>query len=191
MKPHPSIPSDAKLVFSGIRSEIYQWKQMLYDGTETTFERIRFVDGAFVLPVLKNGKILLTRQEQPSRDPFISLPGGGLETSDISPEECAKRELFEETGATSDDWTHWMTFLGTPHAATFIDYYIARNVEIVTDICPDGGEKISLFEVTFDEFLELASNNAFSHHWNLLPIMYEARLHKDKYQTLKEKIFKK
>lgn len=70
-------------------------------------------------------------------------------------------------------------------------YYIARDCEIVTPIMADVGEKISLFEVDFDEFLELSSNEEFHHHWNLLPIMYEARLKKDVYEDLKQKIFGK
>lgn len=65
-----------------------------------------------------------------------------------------------------------------------MDYFIARDCEIVQDICPDGGEKIELFEVSFDEFLELSSDARFHHHWNLLPILYEARLNREKYNEL-------
>lgn len=71
---HPHIPPHAKKVFSGIRADIYQWEQELYDGRIVTFERTRFTDGAFIIPILKNGKILLTRQSQPAREDFISLP---------------------------------------------------------------------------------------------------------------------
>lgn len=77
-----------------------------------------------------------------------------------------------------------MEFLGTVNTATFVDYYIAQDCEIIENINPDGGEKITLFEVSFDEFLELSSNEDFHHHWNLLPILYEARLNKDKYKEL-------
>lgn len=72
--PHPAIPVHAERVFSGVRSEVYQWDQVLYDGSIARFERIRYLDGAFVIPVLPNGRILLTQQEQPGREEFISLP---------------------------------------------------------------------------------------------------------------------
>ncbi len=74
MRKHPKIPDNAELVFEGIRAHIYQWDQKMYDGSVARFERTRFVDGAFVLPVLPNGNILLTRQVQPTRKSFISLP---------------------------------------------------------------------------------------------------------------------
>lgn len=84
---HPRIPEHAEIVFDGVRARIYQWDQEMYDGSIARFERTRIIDGAFTIPVLKNGNILLTRQEQPARGEFISLPGGAIDDSDASPLE--------------------------------------------------------------------------------------------------------
>lgn len=74
--PHHRIPSNAVCVFSGIRSELYQWDQVMYDGTSSTFEMIRFLDGAFTIAITADHRILLTEQEQPGKDAvFIGLPG--------------------------------------------------------------------------------------------------------------------
>ncbi len=161
----------------------------MYNGSIARFERTRFLDGAFVLPILENGNILLTEQIQPTRDPFISLPGGGFDSPDEKPLLCAQRELLEETGLVSENWKPWLCFDGTNNTAVYVHYFIAHGCKKIKEITPDGGEKISTFEVTFDEFLELSSNPEFSHHWNLLPIMYEARLNGKKYKELKEIIF--
>lgn len=190
-KLHPSIPEHAELVFSWVRAKVYQWDQEMYDGTTARFERIRFMDGAFTIPVLENGNILLTLQEQPARKPFFSLPGWALDKEWENPIEWAKRELLEETGCTSDDWHHWMDFTWTVHTATYVYYYIARNCRSIQDVAPDGWEKIELIEVNFDQFLELASDIRFQHHWNLLPYMYEARLSQKKYNELYEIIYGK
>jgi len=69
----------------------------MYDGTIKRFESIRFLDGAFVIPILPDGRILLTRQEQPLIAEFISLPGGSFDYPEEDPLECALRELREET----------------------------------------------------------------------------------------------
>lgn len=47
----------------------------MYDGTIKRFESIRFLDGAFVIPILPDNRILVTKQEQPLISEFISLPG--------------------------------------------------------------------------------------------------------------------
>jgi len=85
----------------------------------------------------------------------------------------------------SDNVYPWFEFSGTKNVNTSVHYYIARNVYNVSDITADSGEKIELFTVTFDEFLELSSLSGFHHHWNLLPILYEARLFSEKKEELR------
>lgn len=52
----------------------------------------------FVIPVLNDGKILMTKQYRYLNQKFsIEFPGGGLPKG-IAPEENAKKELQEETG---------------------------------------------------------------------------------------------
>lgn len=182
------IPEHARLVFSGIRSKVYQWDQEMYDGSQKVFESIRFLDGAFCIPILPDGRIILTHQEQPLISEFISLPGGSFDYPEEDPLACALRELQEETWYSTYTITPWFEFSGTKNVTTSVYYYIARDCYQVWDIIPDPGEKIELFTVTFDEFVELSSHPGFHHHWNLLPILYEARLFPEKKEELR-KIF--
>ena len=41
---HPRIPAMAECVFSGVRSEVYQWDQEMYDGSYSRFELLRCID---------------------------------------------------------------------------------------------------------------------------------------------------
>jgi ADP-ribose pyrophosphatase len=64
---------------------------------------------AAVMIALENDSLLLISQYRPAVDEtIIQLPGGGLNQSE-DPEEGAKRELLEETGAVCGK----ATFLGT------------------------------------------------------------------------------
>lgn len=186
--PHPYIPTYAKQVFSGVRSEIYQWNQELYDGTYTPFERIRFMDGAFTVGTTRDQKILITRQEQPCNSHFFSFPWGGLESGE-DPLDGARREFLEETGYASDTWIHWHTDKGGKNIASFTYFYIARDCEKIQEIQWDPGEKIELFEYDFDAFLLLSEDTTFVHNKSILHTLYQARLYPEKYRELRTLLF--
>jgi len=100
------IPQDAKKVFSGVMFDVYQWEQKLFDGTKTTFEKLKCSDTVIVFPILDDGRIILTQQEQPGRPPFIGVAGGRVsKNEDIL--EAAKRELKEETGYEASKFILW------------------------------------------------------------------------------------
>ena len=91
------IPDHAKVVFKGVMFDVYQWEQELFDGSKTTFEKLKRPDTVVTFPILPDGKILLTKQEQSGKEPFIGATGGRVdEGEDIL--DAAKRELMEETG---------------------------------------------------------------------------------------------
>lgn len=181
-----NIPSDAKKVFSGIRTNIYQWDQEMYDGSIKIFERVQFINGAFVVAILTNGRILITRQEQPARkNHFIWLPGWAFDSPSEDPLHCAERELREETWYTSDNIELWYKHNGTSNIISYTYFYIAYDCYKIGEIEPDPGERIELMDVSFDEFLLLSEDDKFI-HWPLLPILFSARIHADKYQELKK-----
>lgn len=161
----------------------------MFDDSEAIFERIRFLDGAFVIAILPNKRILMTAQRQPGRPDFISLPGGSLDYKDEDPKVCAERELLEETGYKSDDIHLWLRFDGTNNVMAYTYFYIARDVYKVQDISPDPGEQITLFDMSFDEFVHGVRDIRFHHHWNLIPILYEALLDNTKKEALRREFY--
>src|SRR3989344_5876898 len=101
-----SIPSNAKMVFRGKLFEVWQWEQKMFDGSVEIFEHLRRPNTAVVVPTVRD-KILIEVQEQPHRfKPFLSLPGGKCNWEE-DPLAAARRELLEETGYESGDWTLW------------------------------------------------------------------------------------
>jgi 8-oxo-dGTP pyrophosphatase MutT (NUDIX family) len=154
------IPEHAQKVFSGIIFDVYQWKQEMYDGSFETFEKLKRVDTVGVIPITPDGKILISQQEQPSIAPFWGTFGGRIDPGE-SPFEAAQRELLEESGYTSDQWQLWQAFQPLEKIEWSIYTFIAKNCQPIATSTPDVGEKITIKEVTFNEFLKISQQPDF------------------------------
>ena len=148
------IPETAKKVFSGILFDVYQWEQKQYDGSVKTFEKVKRRDTVGVLAVTPEKKILLLEQEQPGTVPFLGTSGGIIDPGE-DPFEAAKRELLEETGYTSDSWEFFEAVQPVSKIDWAIFTFIARDVQKVAEPRLDSGEKITLREVGWEEFLQV------------------------------------
>ena len=176
------IPDNAKKVFGGVLFDVYQWEQELFDGTKTLFEKLKRPDTVVVFPVLDDGKILLTEQEQPGKEPFVGATGGRVDSGeDIL--EAAKRELLEESGYEASEFILW----DAQHPTSKIDWvvytFIAKGLKKVSDMNLDAGEKITLKPVSLDEFIDIAINKNFVEK-EIIPKLYEAKLYPEKREEL-------
>lgn len=157
------LPDHATCVFKGAIFDVYQWEQELYDGTTATFEKVKRPDTVIVFPVLDNGNILLTKQEQPGKQPFVGAPGGRVDPGeDVL--AAAKRELLEETGCTAENFELFKAVQPASKIEWAVYIFIAKGIQKVSELNLDGGEKIELVEYDFEDFLEVASGPDFDGH---------------------------
>jgi 8-oxo-dGTP pyrophosphatase MutT (NUDIX family) len=179
-------PVTSKLVFEGVLFNVYQWEQELFDGTTRTFEQLTRTDASVVIPVTRDGHILVTFQEQPGREQYVALPGGHHDPGE-TPLEAAQRELLEEVGCTAPDWELYDALQPTSKADWAIYYFIARGCELNKEYIEDAGERIRVEKVNFDDFLQLARRPDFAER-ELKVHIYEALLEPAKMKLLREKI---
>lgn len=179
------IPKDAKRVFKGVVFDVYQWEQEMFDGTKATFEIAKRPDTVVVFAVLPNGKIILTEQEQPGKEPFVGATGGRVdEGEDIL--TAAKRELLEESGYEAEEFILW----DAQHPVGKIDWvvytFIAKGLRKVADMHPDAGEKIKLITVSLEELIDLTvdKHKNFSEQ-EIVMKLFEAKFDSKKMQELK------
>lgn len=154
------IPAIAQRVFHGEIFDVYHWPQQMYDGSVARFEMLTRADTVSVLSTTADGRIVLAQQEQPDQAPYLSMFGGRIEPNE-SPLAAGQRELHEESGFASDDWSLWRTDQLSNKIAWTVYTYVARNCRTMGEQHLDGGERISLKSVTLDEFIALRNDPKF------------------------------
>ena len=119
------------------------------------------------------GRYLCVRQfRQGIKEVTTEFPAGGIERTDgreygnssaaEDALECAKRELLEETGYESEDWTHLLT---VPSNATISNNYahvfMARNCRKAGEQHLDETEYLNVVMLTAEEIERLIHSGRF------------------------------
>lgn len=156
--PHDArlIPDNAKCVFKGVMYDVYHWPQKMYDGSTATFEMLRRVDTVKVVAV-KQDKIVLIEEEQPTHQASLVLPGGRHDVATETELDCAQRELKEETGMTFKNWKLVEIKQPSSEIEWFVYLFIATDFESQTAPHHDSGEHIIIKELPFDQAKDIAS----------------------------------
>lgn len=185
--PTMKLPSQAKKVFQGKIFSVYQWEQQMYNGTTATFEMLKRPGTIQIIPTVEN-HTFISYEEQPTKPPSYTLLGGRMEPNE-DPLLTAKRELLEEAGLESDEWELIKTYEYMGKIEWPMYLYVARNCRKVAEQQLDPGEKIEVKQVSFDEFIDIASSEDF---WNQIFAndILRLRLNKEKLEEFKHKLFR-
>jgi len=186
--PRAGLPVNAKRVFKGEIFEVWQWEQKLFDGTSGTFERVWRYPTIEVFATVGD-KLLIEEQDQPDRPGNINLPSGRADKGE-DPLEEAKRELLEETGYTSAQWSLFMKH-GRDNSKILHDvyYFIARDCAKTAEPQLDAGEKISVRLISFDAFLELVEDPRFWMSAEFKNYMLRAKFDEKKKEEFRKILF--
>lgn len=94
---------NSKEVFNGRLLHVFSDEVRLPDGNTSTREYIKHPGASAVVPVFKNGDIMMIKQfRYPLNQIFYEVPAGKID-ADEEAEKTAARELTEETGLITDN----------------------------------------------------------------------------------------
>lgn len=149
------------------------------NGKVGELEMIRHSGASAVLPFLgdpasDDPTILLIRQYRYAADGFIyEIPAGRLEPGE-PPEECAVRELREETGCTATKMEHLYTMYTTPgFTDEKIHLFVATGLER-GDSALEQDEFVEAVPTAMSAALRLIKNGTINDAKTALSILYVA-----------------
>lgn len=133
------------------------------DGTSGNFIVNETNDWVIVIPVKGDSFLMVKQWRHGEKALSIEFPGGVIEKGE-SPEEGAKRELKEETGADAITLTH----LGTmnPNPALFANHvhiFCAENLEISGTQNLDEDEYVNCMEIRKEEVYDKMGTPEYPH----------------------------
>lgn len=119
----------SKVGFTGKLLKLRVDTVMLPNGRESTREVIKHPGAVGILPVLENGSMVFVKQYRyPVGTVLYEIPAGKLELGE-NPDECAPRELSEETGYIAKEWKHLTSIVTTPgFTDEIIHMYLAKGL---------------------------------------------------------------
>lgn len=184
----PVIPSHAQKVFQGIIFDVHQWEQEMFDGSTATFELATRPSVVVTIPTMGD-KILVVREEQPARAPYLATPAGFSEKIDSDSLATAKRELREETGLTTDTWELFDTYELYPRMSVTDYVYVARNCKKTHERQLDRGERpLEELWLTLEEFIDLVDQTDFASFF-FAKYLIRAKYDMEYREVLRKKIF--
>lgn len=132
----------------------------LPDGRTTTREVVEHHGAVAIVPLLDDGRVVLVRQYRRAvGEELLEIPAGTLEQGE-DPDECAVRELAEETNYRAGRMERmYFTYLAPGYSSEGMHAYLARDLEPCQGT-PDQDEWIDVERVPLAEAVGMIRNGA-------------------------------
>lgn len=121
------------------------------------FYTVTIPDAAMVAAITTDGKVLLKSEYRYACGAgVIECPAGMFEENETDPLVVAKRELLEETGYQSNDWTYLgPTLESTSKLTNTMHLFLARNARPTAAQHLDPNERLDVMKVSLKTAVDM------------------------------------
>lgn len=161
------------LIYDGKIMQVTREEVELENG-EHTYREVVYHHGGVCILAVKDHQIILVKQfRYPNRIQTIEVPAGKLE-KDEDPQDCAFRELEEETNNRARDMKFIMKVLPSPgYTSEWLYLYEAIDFEEVNDaLAGDDDEFIDIIKMDIDEAYQKVLDGEIVDAKTVIAIMY-------------------
>ncbi len=151
------------------------------DGKETKLEIVEHSGSVVIVPIDADGNMLFVRQYRHAAGmDLLELPAGTRDSIDEPYEECAAREIREETGLEAGTLIKIGDFYLAPGYSTeFMGVFLATDLKD-NPLDPDTDEFLSVEKISVKKVFEMARHGEMPDAKSLAALLL-ARPHLEKY----------
>ncbi len=142
------------------------------------FYTVTIPDAAMICAITSDGEVLLKKEYRYAcQEDVIECPAGMFNADEKDPLVVAKRELLEETGYASDDWTCFgPTWESTSKLTNKMYLFMARNCKKVSEQCLDENEHLDLIKVPLVKAVDMVMSGEINANSTAHLILKVARM---------------
>lgn len=147
---------ESESILSTYHVSINKDKVQLPDGAVIDdFYTVTIPDAALIVALTSDRKVLLKSEYRYAcKEEVIECPAGMVNPGE-DPADTARRELLEETGYVSDDWTYLgPTWESTSKLTNTMHLFLAKNCTRVGNQNLDENERIDVISIPFEHAID-------------------------------------
>ena len=170
----------SRVAYSGRAFSIRQDTIYLPDSRQATLDIVDHIGSVVILPVDNDGNILFVRQYRHATGKhLLELPAGTLEKGEL-PEECAHREIREETGMAARVLHNLGGFYLAPGYSTeYMHVFLATDL-VDSPLTPDADEYLNLEKIPVSRAMAISGEGLLPDAKSLAAL-HLARKHLEKW----------